>query len=334
MKLFPLSSPPLSRCTLRIPTITSRCTNMYEPVSDGCVTVVVAPKHSPIAHHHHHDQNQRHQQQQQQHQQEQSDADDESAATTPVNNNNNLTSTGTNAPLNPDSHKEQTSFQDQRSPRRLPRRKKNRAPTVAKHESLDLNNCQKVASNMRTGSGDKCIDIDHITLERNYKNKKLNVATQTSHVVPYRLKFWPKLTGTLKCGEDARALEHVACCCRTLSQWCLSQVGLALILVCWALLGAFAFYQTEGPREQEQSKELQRLQNELTVDLSTNLRQASTHEESWPKTIQKYLTRHETLVLEAVSAGYGEGGGGRIWTYPGCILFAVSLLTTLGIRSN
>jgi len=35
-------------------------------------------------------------------------------------------------------------------------------------------------------------------------------------------------------------------------------------------------------------------------------------------------------ILDAVSAGYGEGGGGKIWTYPGCILFAISLLTTLG----
>lgn len=222
---------------------------MYEPVSDSCVTVVVGSKYSPAAHRQNHEQNQR-----QHHQQEHSDADDESATTaTPINNCNNLTSTGTaDAPLNADVHKEQIYQQEQRSPRRLPRRKKIRAPTIANHESADCKNYQlynnhKVNTNaMRTGNGDKCIDIDHITLERNYKNKKLNIATQTSHVVPYRLKFWPKLTGSVKCGEDAKALEHVVCCCRTLSQWCLSQVGLALILVCWALLGAFAFYQTEG----------------------------------------------------------------------------------------
>lgn len=237
---------------------------MYEPVSDSCVTVV-GPKHSPaVRRHQQHDQNERqqqhHQQQQryQQHQQqEQSDADDESAATTPIANNNNE-KTGLNPILG--ATKEQSSQQQQqqesRSPHRLPRRKKNKAPPIAKHESspppLDLANCQqlfnnrKIAGGMRTGNGDKCIDIDHITLERNYKNKRLSVATQTSHVVPYRLKFWPKWTGTAKCGEDAKAFEHVACCCRTLSQWCLSQVGLAVILFCWALLGAFAFYQTEG----------------------------------------------------------------------------------------
>lgn len=46
------------------------------------------------------------------------------------------------------------------------------------------------------------------------------------------------------------------------------------------------------------------------------------------------MEKHETLLLDAVSAGYGEGGGGQIWTYPGCILFAVSLLTTLGMYNN
>lgn len=64
--------------------------------------------------------------------------------------------------------------------------------------------------------------------------------------------------------------------------------------------------------------------------MATALRQVSEHSEVWPKTIYKYMAQHETLLLEAVSAGYGEGGDGKIWTYPGCILFAVSLLTTLG----
>lgn len=86
-----------------------------------------------------------------------------------------------------------------------------------------------------------------------------------------------------------------------------------------------------GPREREQSENLQNLQNELSIELSTDLRQMSEHERTWLSTIEKYFDKHENLLLEAVSAGFGEGGGGSIWTYPGCILFAVSLLTTLGL---
>lgn len=67
--------------------------------------------------------------------------------------------------------------------------------------------------------------------------------------------------------------------------------------------------------------------------MATSLRQISEHSEEWPKAVRKYMKKHEALLLEAVSAGYGEGGGGSIWTYPGCILFAISLLTTLGISN-
>ncbi|XP_022901546.1 uncharacterized protein [Onthophagus taurus] len=226
------------------------------------------------------------------------------------------------------------------SPRRPPRRKK-RAQDRRRLEELRKGVCnnreikkerkEESGVTMRTGTGDRCIDIDHITLgHNNYKNKKQSVATQTCQVVPYRLKFWPKSEVRIKCAGDAKVLDHVQCCCRTLSQLLLSQVGLTIILLSWALLGAFAFYQTEGPREQEQAKELKKLQDELTIDLSTDL--ISSDKEGWNKIINKYALKHETLLLEAVSAGYGEGGGegGRIWTYPGCILFAVSLLTTLG----
>lgn len=81
----------------------------------------------------------------------------------------------------------------------------------------------------------------------------------------------------------------------------------------------------------EQSEQLADIQKELSKELSTDLKGTKEDDTGWPKLIHKYLEKHETMLLEAVSAGFGEGGGGSIWTYPGCILFAVSLLTTLGL---
>lgn len=73
------------------------------------------------------------------------------------------------------------------------------------------------------------------------------------------------------------------------------------------------------------------MQHNLAVSLATELRQVVPHEPVWLSMVQNYFAKHETLLLEAVSSGYGEGGGGgHIWSYPGCLLFAVSLLTTLG----
>lgn len=84
-----------------------------------------------------------------------------------------------------------------------------------------------------------------------------------------------------------------------------------------------------GPREQKQSETLAQIQKDLSTALAVDLNN-SEHLDTWPTMIHRYFEKHETLFLEAVGAGFGEGGGGNIWTYPGCILFSVSLLTTLG----
>lgn len=193
---------------------------------------------------------------------------------------------------------------------------------------LNRRNCDK----MRTGNGDNYVDVDHITLEseRNYKNRFHSIGVQTSALLPYRLRFFPKFHTYLGCDPSSSLTNKLCFCGKTLSQCLFSQVGLTFILINWALLGAAAFYKTEGPREVQQTEDLEIVQKELSIDLATDLRQVSQHSEVWPQTVQKYMLRYENLFLTAVGSGYGEGGEGFIWTYPGCILFSVSLLTTLG----
>lgn len=103
---------------------------------------------------------------------------------------------------------------------------------------------------MRNGNGDSCIDVDHINVqsEKSSKIKRVSTAVQTSPLIPYRLRFWPKAPRSVKCDPEKHAcsIVHFQCCCRTLSQWFLSQIGLTVVLVLWALAGAAAFYYTEG----------------------------------------------------------------------------------------
>ncbi|XP_066245435.1 potassium channel subfamily K member 6-like isoform X2 [Euwallacea similis] len=191
-------------------------------------------------------------------------------------------------------------------------------------------------SEMRTGTGDFYVDIDHIHLGLTNSISKgepsiADAEVQTTHLVPYRLRLWPKTDCDFKLSPAETSCSlRCKCCLQVFSQWLLSQAGLTLILFIWALLGAFAFYNTEGPREQKQSQTLATIQRDLSRALATELNQTENHLASWSSTIHKYFEKHELLFLEAVGAGYGEGGGGNIWTYPGCILFSVSLLTTLG----
>jgi hypothetical protein len=72
-------------------------------------------------------------------------------------------------------------------------------------------------------------------------------------------------------------------------------------------------------------------QHELVIELARDLRILKQEEPVWRNTIDYYVGKHKEILLEAVSDGYGEGGSkGKIWSYAGCLLFAVSLLTTLG----
>lgn len=114
--------------------------------------------------------------------------------------------------------------------------------------------------------------------------------------------------------------------------------GLAWLLTLWAALGTAAFYATEGPRERQQVIELKNMQRDLAVGLATELRQLRADDREaepglWRAKVQQYVAKHERLLLVAVGSGYGEGGGnndGSLWTLPGCALFAISVLTTLG----
>ncbi|XP_057657976.1 uncharacterized protein LOC130894939 isoform X3 [Diorhabda carinulata] len=86
----------------------------------------------------------------------------------------------------------------------------------------------------------------------------------------------------------------------------------------------------ESPRELAQAGILAKIQKDLSVELAAELKKNEDQPELWSSLIHTYFEKHEKVFLEAVGAGFGEGGGGNIWTYPGCVLFAVSLLTTLG----
>jgi hypothetical protein len=109
-----------------------------------------------------------------------------------------------------------------------------------------------------------------------------------------------------------------------------SQLGMALFLLVWTLLGAAAFHATEGEREAELVNELRLLEGRLVMDLSAELRQAPPdHRAAWWRTLEQGIRRQEHAIAEALSSGYAPNGG-VIWSYAGSLLFAVTMLTTIG----
>ncbi|XP_071573297.1 uncharacterized protein [Temnothorax nylanderi] len=164
-----------------------------------------------------------------------------------------------------------------------------------------------------------------------------SVTVQTIEGLPLRLRFLPTLRDIEEDnGNSSEKFSRFWKYLRFLGRLSLSQFGLLWILVIWTVAGAAAFCATEGPREREQVVSLKNMQKDLAVGLATELRQLRTEQDQdveplWSDKVRQYVAKHEELLLIAVSSGYGEGGNsGQLWTFPGCVLFAISLITTLG----
>nr|XP_012137220.1 PREDICTED: uncharacterized protein LOC100879254 isoform X4 [Megachile rotundata] len=167
-----------------------------------------------------------------------------------------------------------------------------------------------------------------------------SVAIQTIIGQPLRLRVLPSIKDIVDENEtnsgDVKGFSKIWKYLRFLGRLSLSLFGLFWFLTTWAIVGAIVFCAIEGPREREQVTKLKDMQNELAVSLATELRQLRTEKEEdleplWSNKVQKYVEKHEEFLLKAVNSGYGESGdNGELWTLPGCVLFSLALLTTLG----
>ncbi|KYQ49018.1 TWiK family of potassium channels protein 7 [Trachymyrmex zeteki] len=163
-----------------------------------------------------------------------------------------------------------------------------------------------------------------------------SVTVQTIEGLPLRLRILPSLRDIEEDNGNSSKVSRFRKYLRFLGRLLLSQFGLLWLLVIWTVAGAAAFCATEGPREREQVVLLKNMQKDLAVGLATELRQLRTEQDQdveplWSDKVRQYVAKHEELLLIAVSSGYGEGdNSGQLWTFPGCVLFAISLITTLG----
>ena len=194
----------------------------------------------------------------------------------------------------------------------------------------DNRNCEEaVVLSLKNGAEVESSKVPGFPLNNNCSS----VGIQVSPSPQYRLRFLPICGCTSPDNGEWQSCspKRLRFLLRFTGRWMFSQCGLGILLFIWALLGAAAFRATEGPQEEEVAKQLAGKQKELVVELATDLRLLKQEGPEWSRKIEFYVDQHKELLLQAVSSGYGEGGSkGKIWSYAGCLLFAVSLLTTLG----
>ncbi|XP_014278290.1 uncharacterized protein [Halyomorpha halys] len=144
-----------------------------------------------------------------------------------------------------------------------------------------------------------------------------SVASQASPYPPYRLNFLPP--------DDWKESDTNL---QVISKLLFSECSLACFLIFWLISTALLFYLTEGPFEYELSENLKILENSTMVSMATDLRIL---EPDWDETLIKYMEVHKQQILSAVRNGYKNEN--IIWTFPGSLLSAISIIATLGLAA-
>ena len=139
-------------------------------------------------------------------------------------------------------------------------------------------------------------------------------------------------------------------CCKTFTKFLLSHVGLCMVVVLYSVAGGFIFKHLEQTNEkQECIKKMDRynvmaleVKNELWTVSKAFVKQYNDddrdpdRQQEALQEFRKYLVQFRSDVRELNYDGkncsmMGETGGpGYRWSFPGALLFSVTVITTIG----
>ncbi|KAG6446915.1 hypothetical protein O3G_MSEX004668 [Manduca sexta] len=107
------------------------------------------------------------------------------------------------------------------------------------------------------------------------------------------------------------------------------QLGLYSVLVLWTIAWVFIIHSFEGPYETKVSIDFEKEQNQLVIDLATELRQITPLSPKWKNTIIKRIEDERQLTMLAIGRG-AKLHPGQFWNLSGTFLFTVYVMTALG----
>ncbi|ESO86997.1 hypothetical protein LOTGIDRAFT_63595, partial [Lottia gigantea] len=123
-------------------------------------------------------------------------------------------------------------------------------------------------------------------------------------------------------------------CCRKLTTFMFSHIGLCSLVVAYSVLGGYAFMLLESPHEvvernnvaqmrQEQVKKLWNLTKELNIF----------YERNWTILAEEvFLSFQDEVFIATKEKGWdGKDGDGELqWSFAGALLYSVTVITTIG----
>ncbi|XP_060806481.1 uncharacterized protein LOC132903127 [Amyelois transitella] len=117
--------------------------------------------------------------------------------------------------------------------------------------------------------------------------------------------------------------------CSIIFRCLVCQLGLASFLVLWTMIWVFIINAYEEPHEHKVSREFERQQNQLVIDLATELRQITPLSPRWKEAIERRIEDERKLTMKAVGRG-AILHPGHYWKPSGTLLFTVYVMTALG----
>lgn len=137
-------------------------------------------------------------------------------------------------------------------------------------------------------------------------------------------------------GIHSERMERCKDCCKSVTTFIFSRVGLCLLVVAYAVAGGVVFQLLEAPHEGEVSRGAHRRVN-ITVERLLNSSEKSKvlHVHNWTTMARQILEEYQLELVRQTKRGYqGErlDDDNKQWNFPGAILYAITVITTIGNR--
>jgi hypothetical protein len=132
----------------------------------------------------------------------------------------------------------------------------------------------------------------------------------------------------------SQRMEQCKNCCKSLTTFIFSRVGLCLLVVAYAFGGGVVFQYLEGPHEGRITEGVQRRLN-ITVEKLFNRSEQSKvlYKTNWTTMARQILEDYQQELVRQTKRGHqGErfDDDDKQWTFPGAILYAITVITTIG----
>ena len=130
-----------------------------------------------------------------------------------------------------------------------------------------------------------------------------------------------------------KRMEQFKNCCKKFTSFFFSRVGLCFVVVGYVVIGGFIFQKIEGKDELTENFEILSKTDNLIYEIwNMSKYEILFHEANFTHKIRDKVTLYQRHLVDAIQKGY-KGEDGQVegkWTYPGSILYSVTIITTIG----